>query len=696
MIILGFSGGPNAIHEKTFEVFPGAMHDAAAVLLRDGEIVAAIEQERLDRLKHSNKGPFDAIRFCLDTAGLRLADVDRVVFYGEQRYWDSMLRTHYLKHSEQPHLVDARTLLRATIARELGEELPEGQPLFVGHHLAHAMSAVALSGFPESLVLAIDGEGDAVAGGVYLARGTRIEALEILPEPRSLGYFYLNVIEYLGYRIFDEYKVMGLAPYGDASLHRDLFKTFYTLEPEGRYTIHTDRMPALFKVVTPRRPWEPITQAHMDISAALQRSLEEIVFHVLRHYREVTGQRYLCLSGGVAHNCTMNGKILDSGLFEGVFVQPASHDAGCALGAALAVWAQEEKGEVKPQLSHVYWGSDTGGADEVAGELRLWSSFVDFERVPDVCAAAADLLAEGQVLGWVQGRSEFGPRALGNRSIVADPRPAANKDIINAMVKKREAFRPFAPSVLVERARDFFDLPAGVSELPFMVFTVSVREDKRELLGAVTHVDGSARIQTVSRETNERYWRLIDEFGRRTGVPVVLNTSFNNNAEPIVDSVRDAVVCFLTTRLNGLVAGDYVVRKRDAAWTDYLKLYPALPRHVEVHEARTFSPEAAGWSSTFRIGSNSPGRRPWPLSRPLFALLEKVDGRTSLEDLLHFDGSAWRDAEAIIREVVELWSSRLLTLSPVPVAGPSRAAELERTTVQSGDNAGNAESAAMA
>lgn len=667
MNILGFSGGPNAVHEKGFEIFPGGIHDSAAVLLRGGEVVAAIEQERLDRLKHSSKAPFDAIRFCLRAAGLGPEGVDYWVFYGEQSYWDRKLRTYFLEHFDMPHLVDARTLLRSILARELGAEIPAGQPLFVGHHLAHAMSAAAMSGFPESLVVTLDGEGDEIATTVSTTQGTRIELLETLSEEQSLGYFYLRVIEFLGFRIFDEYKVMGLAPYGDPGRYEKVFKSLFTLEPEGRYSVAAAPGRSLFEIAPPRRPWEPITQVHMDVAAALQHSLEEIVFHLLRHYRRTTGQRRLCMAGGVAHNCTLNGKILRSGLFEEVFVQPASHDAGCALGAALAVHARETGFRPGRRLSHVYWGSDPGEPEDVEAELLLWEHFLDFQRVPDVCAAAADLLAQGRVLGWVQGRSEFGPRALGNRSIVADPRPAANKDLINAMVKKREAFRPFAPSVLEERARELFDLPAGVSELPFMVFTVDVREDKRELLGAVTHVDGSARIQTVSRRTNERYWRLIDEFGRRTGVPVLLNTSFNNNAEPIVDSVRDAVVCFLTTQLNALVVGDFVIRKRDVSASDYLRLVPALPRHVEAQEIRSYSPEA-GWASQCRVASNAPGRRGQSVSKAAFDLLARVGGQSTLGELLAPEGLLWDAAEGIVQEILGLWSSRLISLAP-PAAG---------------------------
>ena len=664
MIVLGFSGGPNAVHERGFELTVGSMHDAAAVLLKDGVVVAAIEQERLDRIKHSTKAPFDAMRFCLRQAGLRPADVDRLAFYGEEPFWDLLLRDYYLHHFEQPALVGARALLRFRLEEELGVPLAAGQPEFVPHHLAHGVSAAAMSGFDRSLVVTLDAQGDETSGAVFDARGAELETLATVPVGKSLGLFYLAVIQFLGFRLFDEYKVMGLAPYGDPLRFRDLFQRFYALAPDGQYSLDRTRVPALFEVCPPRRPWEEITQVHRDIAAALQRSLEDIVLHLLRHYRQKTGHRQLCLAGGVAHNCPLNGAILRSGLFDDVFVQPASHDAGCALGAALHVSAQAAGRRAPgPRLDHVYWGTDIGGAEEVEAALRPWQGFLEIERVEDASAAAAEMLARGMVLGWVQGRSEFGPRALGNRSIVADPRPAGNKDLINAMVKKREAFRPFAPSVLEERAHEFFDLPAGVSRLPFMVFTVDVRKDKRELLGAVTHADGSARIQTVSRLTNERYWRLIEAFGKLTGVPVILNTSFNNNAEPIVDSVRDAVVCFLTTGLHGLVVGDFVARKRDLPWTAYLALVPALPRHVALSETRRFRP-AAGWSSSYGIASNAEGSRSRQLSAACFRLLSSVDGAAPLGELLAALGLPEDEQERLVGEVVELWSVRLLQLAP--------------------------------
>ncbi|HEV2855683.1 MAG TPA: carbamoyltransferase C-terminal domain-containing protein [Thermoanaerobaculia bacterium] len=666
MIILSFAGGPNAVHERTFEIFPEGMHDGAAVLLKDGEVVAAIEQERLDRLKHSNKRPFDAIRRCLETAGIDIREVDQFAFHSAQSTWNTRLADYALTHFDAQLPLDARVLIRALVHQELGVLMPEDQPVFVGHHLSHAVSAMAMSGFEDSLVLTLDGQGDEIAGLVVDAHGLDFDVLFTLPYANSLGFFYRGIIHYLGYTMFDEYKVMGLAPYGDPGQFEALFKTFYTLEPEGRFTIHSERYRSLLEVTAPRRSQEPVTQVHKDIAAALQQALEEMAFHLLRHYRRQTGHRNLCFAGGVAHNCTLNGKILASGLFDDVFVQPAAHDAGCALGAGLYVHhlmnGRMKKAAKVSRLRHVYWGTDLGTAEAIGAELRPWSLLLDVERSPDICAEAARLLAGGQILGWAQGRSEFGPRALGNRSIIGDPRPAENKDLINAMVKKREAYRPFAPSVLQERVHDFFDLPPGVDELPFMVFTVNVREDKRELLGAVTHVDGSARIQTVSRETNERFWRLIHAFGELTGVPVLLNTSFNNNVEPIVDSVEDAVHCFLTTQLHALAVGDFLVRKKDVPRDAYLQLFPVLPPYVELLQARGFSPEDGGWRSQYAVARTTGGER--SVSPRMFELLSAVDGTRTLADLAAAQGLSAEERLAVVEEALELWARRLILLRP--------------------------------
>jgi carbamoyltransferase len=401
---------------------------------------------------------------------------------------------------------------------------------------------------------------------------------------QSLGGFYLSTIELMGLSMFDEYKAMGLAPYGDPSVYRHLMRELYTLKECGQYEIASNGK--LTQVLTAHIPAvkssEDIQPCHRNLAASLQEALEEIVFHVLRHWRAKTGIDNLCLAGGVAHNCTMNGKILASDLFKNVFVQPAAHDAGCALGAGL--FASMRRKAILPvaPLTDVYWGPEIGDAHAIEAELGRWSGWLEFYRSPDIVAEAADALAAGEVLGWVQGRSEFGPRALGNRSIIADPRPAENRARINFMIKKREGFRPFAPSVIVEAAADYFEL-GQVAALPFMSYVVKVRENWHAKLGAITHVDGTARVQTVSESGNARYHALIKAFGERTSVPMVLNTSFNNNVEPIVDSIYDAIVCFLTTGLDKLVIGDFVAVNRPIHLRDkLLTMSVRLARHARI------------------------------------------------------------------------------------------------------------------
>jgi carbamoyltransferase len=545
-------------------------------------------------------------------------------------------------------------------------EIDPAKLTFVRHHIAHAVSAYALSGFDNGLVMAIDGYGDFLSGLVAIGEGDSLREIETFPQSKSLGVLYLDVIQFLGYGSFDEYKVMGLAPYGDPAVFRPILRGLYELLPEGGYDLHLDRIQsALMGKIALRKKGEQFTQQHMDLAAALQEALEEIVMHVVSHRRHAAGQRNLCLAGGVAHNCTMNGKILYSGLFDRVFVQPASHDAGCALGAALYVSQTSGKPAPRKQMEHVYWGTNVNDEDAIAEELKKWDGLISFERSPNVAAAAAKLMADGYVLGWVQGQSEFGPRALGNRSILADPRPAENKGRINQMVKKREAYRPFAPSVLEEDAADFFDLPPGSNDFSFMVFVVNVREDKRELLGAITHVDGTARIQTVSRKSNPQYWNLIKAFKDLTGVPVLLNTSFNNNVEPIVNSVRDAVVSYLTTGLDYLVVGDFIARKRAATWEDRLPLEVSLPEYARIQQTRA-SAGSGKVAITCEMRTTFDSRIQVPISAPLCRLLMGLKSPTSIQELFHEYGiDSNSEKQALVDELTNLWAQRLVQLSPM-------------------------------
>ena len=659
MLILGISGGMNLVYEDQYPVSKGSFHDAAAVLVDDGKIVAAIEEERLNRIKHTNKAPASAIRFCLESCKASLNDVDKIAFFGTEQFLNSFLKRHHLHHPES-NFTDARSLVRRILKEVSGYHVDDNKMVFVHHHLAHAVSAFALSGFDQSLILTIDGQGDGIAGMLLETQGQKLSVINSIPTSKSLGWFYEDVIRYLGFGNFEEYKVMGLAPYGDPGRYRHLFETFYALLPNGGYALHKDRLTTLYDVTQPRKKMDPITQVHRDVAASLQEALEDIVFHILKYYAKKTGQTNLCMAGGVAHNCSLNGKILYSGLFSDVFVQPAAHDAGTAIGAALHVHSQNNPTSRPKRLEHVYFGTDVGDNDSISRTLSGWKSLIEFERVDNMSRHAARLIAGGAIIGWAQGRSEFGPRALGNRSILADPRPAENKDIINEMVKKREGFRPFAPSVLEECVDDYFDLPPNKKELPFMLFVVKVRKEKQQMLGAVTHVDGSARVHTVSRRTNERFWDLINEFGSLTGVPLLLNTSFNNNVEPIVDSAEDAIVCFLTTKLHYLVLGDYIVRRRGDDYLSYLDMVPSVPLYIRIHQTRRYV-SGNEMKMTFHITNSYDGRYKIEISPELFGVLSDADGNRSLGDLMKNQGIE-SDQKPIVDEIVRLWTKRAVNL----------------------------------
>ncbi|HEV2735086.1 MAG TPA: carbamoyltransferase C-terminal domain-containing protein, partial [Longimicrobiaceae bacterium] len=566
-------------------------------------------------------------------------------------------------------LAGGRCQVAGLFQREFGLDVSD-RLRFVEHHRAHLWSAFLPSGFRRGLALSIDGVGDGLSGAVATFEGDQLRVLRELPVRKSLGLFYREYIAAVGYTRFDEYKVMGLAPYGDPERYADVFAQSYRLLPGGDYEVA--RGEAFLRLAETaglaqqaRRKGEPFTQAHRDFAAGLQQAIERIVLHVLAHFQAETGARSLCLAGGVAHNCSLNGRIAYSGLFDDVWVQPAAHDAGNALGAALAV-LHDEGVELAPSpMRHVYLGGGLPDDAGVESGLRRWGGLITLERRGDVVEETARLLAGGAVVGWVQGRSEFGPRALGNRSILADPRPAENKDRLNAMVKKREGYRPFAPSVRQERAGDYFELPGGAVEVPFMTFALRVREEARPLLGAVTHVDGTARVQTVSRDMNPRYWALLEAFERLAGVPILLNTSFNNNAEPIVDSLDEAVTCFLTTGLDALVVGDHLVRKRgDGAGTPAFRaLSPSLPATRKL-VMRT----GAGRAREYALESTANryfGETTVSVSEDTYGVLRVADGARTLGEIMPEQGIA--DAERgrrVLEEIADLWSRRAVVLSP--------------------------------
>ncbi len=553
-------------------------NDAAAALLVDGRIVGALQEERISRIKHDASFPARAIRWCLREGGLTMADIDAVGFFwnpgvhaqAPQGRMAATTRDHleYL-YNVPVHLLrqmDGRAVRRVEQVLHLddGKRLPIH---YLNHHECHAAAAFYLSGFERSAVLTVDGYGERTATQVARAqRGGALEILKTIEFPHSVGSFYAAMTQYLGFEPNDgEGKVMGLASYGEpkyADLVRKLFfPTSDGFELDLSYFCFFLPRPRRFtqKLVDllgpQRQPDSEITQHHMDMAASMQLVTEEILVHLARLARQWSGETNLCMAGGVALNCVANTRIRQEAGFDGHYFMPASSDAGTSLGAALYVAHQllGEPIERHPLID--YWGPQYS-AEHIESVLKV--SGCTYTRPADIAESAADLLAQSRIVGWFQGREEFGPRALGCRSILADPRPAEMKDIVNARVKFREWFRPFAPAVLEEHVADFFE---HGEVAPFMLLVYPTRPDQVHNLAAVTHVDGGARVQTVTREQNAPYYDVIAAFGRRTGVPVLLNTSFNIRGEPVVHTPQDALKCFFTTDMDALALGPFLLEK---------------------------------------------------------------------------------------------------------------------------------------
>ncbi|ROP35613.1 carbamoyltransferase family protein [Saccharothrix texasensis] len=656
MLTLGISGH--------FDLLPGLyrtyMHDATACLVADGELVVAVEEERFNRIKKTNKFPAGAIRACLDLAGVGPGDVDALGYYFGRDLVDLGLGNFHVATPVQPVRwgVD---LLQDRLREHFDWELPADRIMFTRHHLAHAWSSFARSGMADALVVVMDGRGEHTSTTIYLAGSGEMRELRSYSVAHSLGQLYQDAIGHVGYGFGDEYKVMGLAPYGDPATYREQFRSLYTLLPDGDYAM-TPPMPDINPTVAAfyekgfvaRRAGEPVTQEHQDFAAGLQETLEILAMHVLTHWARQTGATRLCFTGGVAHNSSLNGLILRSGLFEEVFVHPSSHDAGAAEGAAIVAAARLGTPHTRVgRLTSASLGPDLGTPDEVERALRAWSGIVEVERAADVVDATAELLAGGAVVGWAHGRSEFGPRALGNRSILADARPVENRDRINAMVKKREGFRPFAPAVTPEAAATYFDLTGTKADHGFMSFVVHVQEDRRAELGAVTHVDGTARVQVVTPGANARFHQLITRFGELTGTPVLLNTSFNNNAEPIVQTVHDALTTYLTTEIDVLVVEDFLVRRRGPAARALDDLVLTLRPVTRLRQDWRPGDEVSG--EVYLDYSFGPSAK---VSPTVFDLLAAADGESTVAALAGTLTDEVRD------ELVSLWQRRFFSLAP--------------------------------
>jgi len=547
------------------------MHDSSACVVRDAELLFAVAEERLSRVKHDARFPEHAIRACLDFARIRAEQVDEVCFGWPQpgAGFRHDLKCYATGKMPASYLNGLNTSLHfASMWHQRGGAKRFAQRFgpvrarmrFVDHHLAHAISAYAYSGFAEAAVVVMDGRGAWEATSIWHGRGGRLEHVLTIPFPDSVGLFYSEFTEFLGFhRNSDEWKVMGLAPYGRLGL--DL-RRFIDVEAMP-YRVNTKSLVSnsvpfaamIAALGAPREPESEITERHKNIAYAVQEACEIAMMNVVRLALEKTRSKNLCLAGGVALNSKANGKIATAGLVEEIFVQPAASDDGVALGAALVPYLDHGGKLPNKAMRHAYLGP---AFDDEAIELALRTYKLRYARVSDVAATAAELLSQGKILGWFQGRMEFGPRALGNRSILADPRDPEMNAKVNNAVKFREWWRPFAPSFKKEAAGEYLE---SAADSPFMILTAQVRAEKRRVIPSVTHVDGSARPQTVEKEINPLYWRLIDEFGKRTGVPVIMNTSFNLRGEAIVNTPTDAIRTFFSSGMDALVIGSFLVEK---------------------------------------------------------------------------------------------------------------------------------------
>ena len=580
-------------------------HDSAAALVEEGRLVSAAQEERFTRRKHDASFPLNAIAYCLDERGLSLDGVDAVVFYEKPLLTFERLLETYLAFAPRGFRSFARAMpvwlkeklyLKQVLKKQLAELAEDRAPplFFSHHHQSHAASAFFPGPFREAAVLCMDGVGEWATTSAWLGRDRSLQPLWEIDFPHSLGLLYSAVTYFCGFRVNSgEYKLMGLAPYGEPRYADLMREKLLDIKPDGTFRLDldyfdyctglrmtNDRFAALFGG-PPREPETEITQREMDMAASVQAVTEDIVMRLATTLRHETGQVNLCLSGGVALNCVANGLLQRSGLFENIWIQPAAGDAGGAAGAALAYWnesspAERPLDEGRDGMSGAYLGPVYDEA-QVAADLDRLGAVSEEWPFESLVERVAALIDEGKVIGWFQGRMEFGPRALGNRSILGDPRSPEMQRIMNLKIKYRESFRPFAPAVLADHAADIF---SGCPDSPYMSLVMPVSEHlrhpethsekgleqinrSRSQLPAITHVDYSARVQTVHRDTNPRFHALLEAFHERTGCPVLINTSFNVRGEPIVCTPEDAWRCFMRTEMDFLVIGNRILDKND-------------------------------------------------------------------------------------------------------------------------------------
>lgn len=555
-------------------------HESSACLVEDGKIVAVAEEERFNRKKHAKPArvdnpdelPINAINFCLERAGITLKDVDYIA-----NSFSPAKRLRNKEFNEPVTEGDWGSVSGEDLFYQKLQQIPERLYDIYGvdvsdkfhcvdHHTSHAGSAYFVSPFDESAVLVVDGIGELESTTLYKGEGDRLERIRSINYPHSLGFLWEKLSKFLGFSEYDACKVMGLASYGNPEKYLRQLRSFVKVNERDYNVDHdvvrfrVDDYSQLERLLGEKRePNDEIEEKHADIAAALQKLTEEILLKLADNLHKQTGSKNLCLAGGVALNCVANSVLKEKGPFENIYIQPAANDAGTAIGAAYFIWNQQLSNPHSFLMDHAYFGPEYS---EREIQKVLDESGLKYTKTGNLEGVVAQLVSDGNIVGWFQGRMEVGPRALGNRTLLADPRNPTIRDILNMKVKHREYFRPFAPSVLSDKAEDWFRIPRKSLASDFMLFAYDVNGGKRGLIPAVTHIDGTSRIQTVRKETNPRYYKLIEEFEKLTGVPIILNTSFNDR-EPIVCSPQDAVNTFLKTRIDYLAIGNFLVSREE-------------------------------------------------------------------------------------------------------------------------------------
>jgi len=556
-------------------------HDASAALLKDGKIIAAAEEERFTRKKHDISFPINAINWCLKYANITINDLDYVGFYEKpilkferliSQHLEMFPKSFFVFIKSTPTWINEKLRIQSIVKKKLKYK---GSILFVNHHLAHAASSFLVSPFKESAILTVDGVGEWETTTLGYGIDNKIELKQTIDFPHSLGLLYSTVTAHLGFSVNNsEYKVMGLAPYGKP-VYYDKFKKLLDIKDDGSYQLDMSYFIYHYKMRMPskkflnefgpiRKPEEEVTQHHKDIAASLQKITEECIFKMLNHLYKETKSKNICLAGGVALNSVANGKILKNTNFKNIYIQPAAGDAGTSIGVAHYIYNIILKNKRNFILESAYLGPEFNNKEirEFLDNNKI--NYKEFKDDNDLIKATSKLIFDNNVVGWFQGRMEWGPRALGSRSILSNPCNPKMQDILNLKVKHREKFRPFAPVIAVENANDYFECDNPIP-LPtdFMLMVYPIKKEKQKLIPAVTHVDGSGRLQTIRKEQNYLYWSVIKEFGKLSKVPILINTSFNIRGEPIVCTPYDAYKCMMGTGIDYLIIDKFIIKRDD-------------------------------------------------------------------------------------------------------------------------------------